>query len=142
MSACGRLVRRAGSRLPCLLPFGHGGLHIAQTIKQESDKRQEQNGVRRIRLAELGKRDGQGQCARCRTWTSVDGHELRRGSRRDHTRPDVLLCRSCHEWTTLRYRTACWTGWAISPKHPHDPTLENGQALDLYGDIVIFGEAS
>lgn len=140
MSVCGRLVRRAGARLPCLLPQGHGGLHVAQTIKAESDKRAEESGVRRVRLAELGKVDGQGQCARCLTWTTVEGHERARGSRRDHTRPDMLLCGECNRWAAREPRVACWTGWAVSPKHPHDPSLQNGQALDLYGCIVTFDQ--
>lgn len=119
-----------------------GGITQRSPLNPVSRKRQQQSRIRKAAEAALGRDGLQGECARCRTWTYVNGHELRRGSWRDHTRPDCLLCVQCNEWAARHPKIACWTGWAISAKWPHDPALENGQALDLYGDIVIFGSAA
>lgn len=105
-----------------------------------SAKRQQQNRRRVIRETELGRHGLNGVCARCGVYTYVNGHERRNRSQGgDPARPDCLLCVACNGWVADHPRQACFDGWSISPKWPHDHALENGEARDLDGCIVVFG---
>lgn len=138
-ASCRKFVRRRGQQRPCLLPAGHDGMHVAKAIAAQSEKRAVDNVIRYASEQELGRDEGMGVCARCQQFTYVNGHELvRRSQGGDPTRPDCLLCPPCNSWAASNPVAAAWTGWLITPKHPHAPELENGQAYDLNGCVVDF----
>ena len=81
-------------------------------------------------------------CARCcRTDVPVSGHERRARSQGGDPRfPDCLLCDACNVWCEDNPEMAAWSGWKLSRKHPHDPRLQDDEAENTNGDIVVFGE--
>jgi hypothetical protein len=108
-----------------------------------SFKMRDKNRQRVITEKQLGRVNGCGTCARCGRYGYVNGHELRRRSQGGNpAHPDCLLCVECNSWAAREPVTAAWTGWLISPKHPHDPALNNGEAWALNGDRVIFDLAN
>jgi hypothetical protein len=113
-------------------------------INPVSAKRAVQNRQRVLTERDLGRvKGGMGECARCRQYGYVNGHERRKRSQGgDPARPDCLLCIPCNGWASENMRIACWTGWAVSPKYAHDPALQNGQALDIDGAVVTFARAA
>jgi hypothetical protein len=102
--------------------------------KRVQDNRQRTIVVNAMRLA------AEGRCARCgRADVVVHGHErLGRSQGGNPVAPDCLLDNFCNEWCESHPQIAAWTGWKVSSKWPHDPQLEVGQAVDLFGNIVQF----
>lgn len=112
-------------------------------LKPISDKRRRKQPARAAAEKALGRDHTLGVCARCLGHTYVNGHERRaRSQGGDQTRPDCLLCIACNRWCEDAPRVACWTGWKVSPKWPHDPQLEVGQAFDLFGHVINFQDRS
>lgn len=130
------LVRRTP-----LLPGGplvsHTQLRRGGPLNPVSVKRREANAVRAVVVSAM-REAAHGRCARCGNHTHVDGHERRGGSYRVDSilSPDCLLCRPCNRWCEDHPTTAAWTGWKVSPKHPHDPALEPWEARALDGTVV------
>jgi len=81
-------------------------------MRPVSKKRARLNGVRRKAVAAL--HGAAPWCARCgRSDAPLDAHEfLRRSQGGDPSRPDVLICRTCHDWIGANPSQAVADGWA------------------------------
>jgi hypothetical protein len=137
MTRPGRIRRRTPLRRAALAP---GGPLLRRTpLRLVGAKRQRRNGERR-RVVALMRAQAGGHCPRCGVaGVRLHGHERRaRAHGGDIVRPDVLLCDLCNGWIEDNPIVACWTGWKVSPKHPHDPQLSPSQALALEGTVVEF----
>ena len=122
-------------------PLAPGCTQLRRTpINPVSAKQKAMYVVRRVSEAALGRKGLEGLCARCCRFGYVNGHELRNRSHGgDAAHPDCLLCPLCNEQAENGdRRLMVWTGWKIDPRYPHDPRLEVGQAVDLFGNIVTF----
>jgi hypothetical protein len=108
-------------------------------IRAVSAKRRRVNTERR-KVVSAMRAASRGRCARCnRNDLPTHGHErLARSQGGDILNPDCLLCNLCNVWCEDNPQIAAWTGWKISGKWPHDPALEQGQAVDLDGRVVSF----
>jgi hypothetical protein len=86
---------------------------------------------------------GFGTCARCWSFTYVNGHERIGGSgRRDATKPDCLLCLLCNGWAEDFPILAAAEGWKVSPKNPRSHDLGPFEARRVDGSIHHFPESS
>lgn len=111
-------------------------------INPVSDKRLRANVERRV-VVSVMRAQSDGRCPRCRLYgLPLHGHErLNRSQGGDIIHPDVLVCDPCNSAIAADPRTACWNGWTISPKWPHDHTLTSSQARSLDGIIIEFAVA-
>lgn len=116
-------------------------LSRGEALSPTSARRRYDNGLRTrvvngLRVAQ------QGRCPRCRRNDSpLYGHERRgRAQGASIIAPEVALCCVCNDWCEDHPRVAAWTGWKVSAKWPHDGLLEPGQAVDLFGNVVVFAD--
>lgn len=121
-------------------PLQRGTAPLRRTpLAPVSAKRRADNGLRRVVVSAM-RLAASGRCARCgRRDLIVHGHErIARAHGGDILRPDCLLCNPCNTAIEDAPRLACWQGWKVSPKWPHDHTLTSSQAWALDGSIVEF----